>query len=652
MISRRTQRLFWKAALAAVVAGVLAVGALFLWLAFVDIAPYRPRIEALISQSVDREVTIRGDIRLERSLVPRFSVAHVRLANPAWASRPYLANVERIEVRVALWPLFQRRLEIVSLDLIGADVLLERGPRGQNNWQLRPRAAAAEGATSVFGVDLFRLRRSVVAYRDVTGKATNLRVESLNAVWAPERPVTVRGHGRYQEWPVEFSLDAGKLTADAMPPEAWPLQARVNLANTEATFDGTRRLANGGAHTAGSVTWQGEDAEALKILFGFEPPVAGPHRLQAQLALNGKKISFTQLKARWRESEINGELVVAFGKRAQLNARLQSPRLRWDDFYPADKHEADNAPASPSTRAIPDFSIARWQVPFDAIWDVDVAELAGPRGPLGPLRAAFGWRSGVFELRRAQAELLGTPIEAHVRLDASASPPALEVQTTWQRVDYGKLLQRFGVSDRVQGVADVTLRLQGRGATWHAVLGQADGELRMFGTHGRLPRHVLELLAGDLVRLLNPLTWTQDNVTEINCVAVHANLTQGTAKTDLLLLDTKKITIAGELLLDLKTETLRGLLQSRPKDASLFRLDSPIALGGTLREPSAKVARSQVLTWGKVAVSVVQPAAVLVLFSDLGAKDKAPCATLLEQALPKPDADASAVDTEPNTVSD
>ena len=109
---------------------VLAVGALFL----IDANAYRSQVESLASTALGRKVTVEGDMQFVPSLLPRLAAEGVRIANPAWASRPDFATAKRFEIVLALLPLLRNEVVIHELELDGADVLLEEGPAGADNW--------------------------------------------------------------------------------------------------------------------------------------------------------------------------------------------------------------------------------------------------------------------------------------------------------------------------------------------------------------------------------------------------------------------------------------------------------------------------------------------------------------------------------------
>jgi uncharacterized protein involved in outer membrane biogenesis len=107
---------------------------------FVDVNLYRTQIEQHVSTAFGREVVLEGPLNLEPSLTPRFTVSDLKIANPDWASRPFLATVEKFDIRVSLLPLLRGDLKILSLEFHGVDLLLEEAPDGSNRHCLRSSA--------------------------------------------------------------------------------------------------------------------------------------------------------------------------------------------------------------------------------------------------------------------------------------------------------------------------------------------------------------------------------------------------------------------------------------------------------------------------------------------------------------------------------
>ena len=139
--------------------GALLV-ALVALLLLVDVNLYRDRIEQHVSNAFGREVILEGALGLEPSLRPRFVVNGLKITNPDWASRPYLATVNKFDIRVSLLPLLQGELEILSLEFHGVDLQLEKTVGGTNNFTFD--SSGETGALPT--IDHLLLHDAIIAY--------------------------------------------------------------------------------------------------------------------------------------------------------------------------------------------------------------------------------------------------------------------------------------------------------------------------------------------------------------------------------------------------------------------------------------------------------------------------------------------------------
>lgn len=88
------------AILLSAVAALLA--ALVLYLAFSDLGRHKGRIEALVTELIDRPFAIDGAFELE--LLPSISVVaeRVRVGNADWGSQPQMVELGRLSARIGL----------------------------------------------------------------------------------------------------------------------------------------------------------------------------------------------------------------------------------------------------------------------------------------------------------------------------------------------------------------------------------------------------------------------------------------------------------------------------------------------------------------------------------------------------------------------
>jgi len=257
-----------------VVVALVVLGAGTIGVATLSFDPdsLKPRIEAAVKQATGRDLTINGSIGLAWSLWPTVEVRDVGLSNPPGFSRPEMVTLDRLQLRLALWPLLRREVEIDRLELVHPDVRLETDAQGRANWQFTPQqrpagapatmpasAAAPQpqpaarqppppvpsGQMRVSVRDLV-LTDGTIAYRDGrTGNDTVLAVQRFEAsADSPDAPVQLDGAVSANGTPFMLKGEVGSLARlqDAAATAPWPV--KLKLASTGA-FTGARLAVNG-----------------------------------------------------------------------------------------------------------------------------------------------------------------------------------------------------------------------------------------------------------------------------------------------------------------------------------------------------------------------------------------------------------------------
>ena len=99
-----------------------------------NINSYKGQIEDKLSEALNRKVSIRGTIAMNKSLQPRVSISDVDIESSGEFSHPSLMKIKQINLSLNLVPLFQKRLEISSVDLTDVELFLEVNKNGEKNW--------------------------------------------------------------------------------------------------------------------------------------------------------------------------------------------------------------------------------------------------------------------------------------------------------------------------------------------------------------------------------------------------------------------------------------------------------------------------------------------------------------------------------------
>src|SRR6267142_1740184 len=115
-------------------AALLAAALLAVWL-LVNPNDYKPRIAAAVRDATGRDLVLQGDIKLSVFPWIALELGPASLGNPpGFGEEPFLA-FNRAAVRLKLFPLLAKRLEMDRVELDGLDLRLRKNAQGTGNWE-------------------------------------------------------------------------------------------------------------------------------------------------------------------------------------------------------------------------------------------------------------------------------------------------------------------------------------------------------------------------------------------------------------------------------------------------------------------------------------------------------------------------------------
>ncbi|MEO5701652.1 MAG: AsmA family protein [Casimicrobiaceae bacterium] len=537
------------------------------------IGPLAERVKA----STGRELTVRGGVSLEPSLEPGIKLRDVSLDN-AGDTDGALLQVQEVDVKVALWPLLSRRVEIRHVILTAPVLKLERGPEGRGNWETR-----SAGGKKPAGVDApatqdlalvvrsAEIRNGIVTYRATTGKVPT-RVEVANLTLEasdPQAPINFAFRGAVDGVPVSLSGNGGPLATLLAGTPSYPLTVDAEWAGNKASVDAKV------THDA-----KGTRLEPFSVAFGTS-------RLTGNLA-----IEQTRGRPQLRLSVTAPRLVL--GDLAGVFAAMSST--------PSAPSDGSRERAPPGTHLISDASL-----PLDALsalnaaGELTIAELVWADGNAQQVHAAFALNNGKLKVSALQAKVFGGKAEGHVTLDVAAKLPGLDLALTARDIELGSLLVAMGAPREVRGGTSVLrVNLTAHGDSLHAWAASARGEADLVVGAATLT-HAKGQAASALGRLtaaVNPFVGS-DPVTQLKCVVVRLPLANGQARFDrTVALETDKLGVSATGVLDLRNETMDVSIDPIVRDGipiNVAQVAQLVRVKGPWREPRVEVDKAKSL---------------------------------------------------------
>ncbi|MDO9597972.1 MAG: AsmA family protein, partial [Azoarcus sp.] len=196
-----------------------------------------------------------------------------------------------------------------------------------------------------------------------------------------------------------------------------------------------------------------------------------------------------------------------------------------------------------------------------------------------------------------------------------------------------KLFPGFEPMQTSLGEANGEVDLRGTGNSIAALLGSADGEMRLIVNDGTISRGLMEIAGLNVGSYLVTQLFGDDEV-RINCAVADFGVEAGLMRPRVFLFDTEsaRVDISGTM--SLAEERLDLDVRTQSKGMRIFSLRSPLYVRGTFKDPDAGVQAGPLIARGAGMVAlgaVLAPIAGLLALVSPSSEGPNPCIPLLEE---------------------
>lgn len=449
----------------AIACGILTLALAIFVLSF-DLNQYRRPLEAAASKALGRTVTLGGPITLAASLSPTIVAEQIRIANPAWASRPHLAEAAHAEIQIDLLPLLRNQLLVRQIRLDGADILLETTADGANNWTFGDKPGNLPNFPQPPDSLSITARRLTLAYRSPASNV-GFAMATVQVIMAEDRPLHLSGEGIYRGVPLTLNLEAGTPADFRAPAGRWPITLSLQAPDTSLTAKGTAALQARTGDIDLQVALRGKRLNALDPLLSWEMPAFGPYELIGRVSNQKDGIALNDLRAKLGDSDVSGDVTLALtGPRMRLAGKLTSQTTQIDQILDAINRPIESAKS-------PDISsfVAALRT-LDAALEWQAERLFLGSTVLDEVSLAARLEEGRLEVKPFAANHVGGRIVGTLDIDTQSEEPTVAVEITAHRLDVGRTLAWLTGTDQIEGITDLTLNFSSRGSTFGSLLAQ------------------------------------------------------------------------------------------------------------------------------------------------------------------------------------
>ena len=662
---------------------VVLLAVLVLVIAFFDWNRIKPPLNAKVSEELHRPFAINGNLAVVwqrepgeggwRAWLPWPHVVaeDLSLGNPDWSKNPQMVTLKRVELRVSPLALLARRVAIPRIDLTEPNANLQRLADGRANWtfQFDPKDPDAEPSSWVVDIGAIGFDKGHVTLDDQTLKTRlDLLIDPLGkpipfsdivgdkaAKKAQDQGATPQDYafafkvnGQYHGQNLTGSGKVGGLLALQDASQPFPLQAQAKIGDTRIELAGTLTdPLNLGALDL-RLKLAGKSLAHLYPLTGVtlpdSPPYATDGRLIAKLhEPGGALFRYEAFNGKIGDSDIHGDLAyVASQPRPKLSGALVSNQLLFSDLAPligadsnAEQKARGGASKQPTDKVLPveEFRTERWSV-----MDADV-EFTGKRIvhseqlPFNDLYTHLVLTDGQLSLEPLRFGVAGGRLDAQIRLNGHTQPLEGQAKMTARGFKLKQLFPGFEPMKTSFGELNGDADIAGRGNSVAALLGTANGTLKMLINDGAISRELMELAGLNVGNYVVGKIFGDKEV-KINCAAADFDIKTGLATTRLFVFDTENAIIYIDGTANMASEQLDLTITPESKGWRLISLRPPLYVRGPFAKPAAGVKAVPLMLRGAgmVALGVIAaPAAGLLALVAPSGGEPNQCAPLLEQ---------------------
>ncbi|MGG2395811.1 AsmA family protein [Pseudomonas sp. SH1-B] len=658
---------------------LLLVAALMLFLALFDWNRARPLINEQVSAALNRPFAIEGDLRVvwqrepgETGLSawlpwPHFAAERLRLGNPEWAQGDAFVSLDSVRFRLAPLPLLWKTLSIPSIEL-GAPVAdLQRLDDGRANWVFdlgdesagQPSPWTLDIGTIAFDQGQVRLDDKIsgsvlelfieplgepIAFAEVVGKAV-----AEQRAGAQDYAFAWQAKGRFRGQPVAGEGKVGGLLALHDASQPFPLQADLRIGTTRIVLAGSltdpQNLGALDLRLRLSGTSLGHLYPLTGVTLPDTPPYSTDGRLQAELHdAGGALFRYLGFNGRIGDSDIHGDLTfVAREPRPKLSGQLTSEQLLFSDLAPligadssSDKRERGEKDEQPVNKVLPvsEFRTERWRAMDADVRFVGKRIVHSEQLPITDLDTHVVLNDGVLSLEPLRFGMAGGALDSQLRLNGAVTPLQGQVRLQARSLKLKQLFPTFAPMQTSLGELNGDARISGRGNSVAALLGSADGELKMLINDGAVSRGLMEIAGLNVGNYLVGRLFGDEEV-QIHCAAADLGIRQGLMSTRLFVVDTDNAVIKVDGSANFASERLDFTITPATKGFRIFSLRSPLYVRGTFKEPAPGVQATPLALRGvglvALGVAVAPAAGLLALVAPSSGDEPSQCEPVLRK---------------------
>jgi AsmA protein len=619
-----------------IVAALLAV-----WLS-VNPNDYKAKIANAVKESTGRELVLTGDLKLSVFPWVALELGPASLGNPPGFDAEPFVSFTHASVRVKLWPLLAKRLDIDRIQLDGLDLRLRRNADGVGNWENfgrteRPAETAGGEDTAQrqmpqltglsithgrisypgFLLENFNLEAGAFgermvtpmsmtfdANRGVAGESVSLnakfalsaepqgrqlRLEAVNLSGLLSQP----GDGRPAHWEMSAPSIAVDFAAQTLGVPAFTLS--YSSAHLSGKLQATKIVDDLGV--TGTVTLAPLVLREFAPRLGITLPKTHDPRAFEQLSASSdfsygaSGVQLDQMQAQLDDTHLKGSAALAGEPRA-LKFALTVDQIDVNRYLSEEGAAADTAAKPAAGADAASAKPAEAAKPLQKDGTLSIGSVHFSSMDFTNVQVTLASKDGVSRLFPSVAQIDGGRYSGDIMLDQRAAIPMLSIDEHLSGIDMTRLLANTTYKGRLSGHGNVDIKATARGAALDPVLRTMNGHFDANLTGGAIEGVDVGYQLSQAQALLSRESAPQrrdTGHTAFDAFKMSAQITNGVAKTSDLNISSQALRVTGQGSANLASKAIDfQLLASILKSSTTTLADIPLKITGTYTNPTVR----------------------------------------------------------------
>ena len=427
------------------------------------------------------------------------------------------------------------------------------------------------------------------------GKSRKVTFSTATLLAELDKPVKLEFTGKVDQELLQLALTSNKLSEFFSPLDKIHLNLSADFTHSTIDLEGDIDLPISRETFRTHLIVKGKSLDKWKRLLQAEIPPFGPYHLSGRCSVDSKGFHVSDLKTIIGSSDLSGEIFISStNENTHWELNLDSQNLQIDDFNVEGFSLIPEAIILQSAAVTPVTENGRKAQRQKASNQGLQVSHNYPGLSLGLKLKARKVLSGKDQLGGGELQLHGDENSLfidtfHLDLPGGAIDGALELQLQDQGIqgrlklimdkfNYGVVYRHFYPDSPADGLISTRVDLHLAGTDFKHALEHASGVLDFVFWPKNIDASIINLWAVNLFLAILPELNKKES--KFNCGVALLDVKDGNVSEELLIVDTSKIWMQGNLKINFQKEEVSLSLFPTAKKARLFGLQAPIRIKG------------------------------------------------------------------------